>query len=171
MNSNFFTNRLAKAKRLVFITTVFIGLNSISALAHPMPNSVVLLDLKSKGVSAELQLPLNELELAFGNHVNDANSATLVQRLGPQLKAYLLKHIHPESDNHKPWTVAINDLEVQPVAQSPSGPYRELTVHLWLQAPPGESTLSHCFAYRNYGDSLCLEPKWKKRKRMGNSLS
>lgn len=155
MSINVFTSRLTKLKRLVFITTVFIALNSVSAWAHPMPNSVVLLDLKSKGVSAELQLTLNELELAFGSYVNDANSATLVQRLGPALKAYLLKHIHPESDGHKLWTVTVDDMVVQPVAQSASGPYRELTVHLLfllvllLPAP----LLVSCKRYRMHGVS------------------
>ncbi|RYY30138.1 MAG: HupE/UreJ family protein [Sphingobacteriaceae bacterium] len=112
-----------------------------------MPNSAVLLDIKSKGVSAEIQLPLSELELAFGNHLIDANSTSLVQRLGPQLKAYLLKHIHPVSTGKQPWTVTINDMMVQPVAQSPSGPYRELTVHLWLQPPPGESSRAFTLNY------------------------
>ncbi|MGI4751115.1 MAG: HupE/UreJ family protein [Janthinobacterium lividum] len=112
-----------------------------------MPNSVVLLDIKSDGVSAEMQLPLNELELAFGNHVNDNNSETLVKRLGPQLKDYLLKHIHPVSPDGKAWTVNIEDMLVQPVAQSPSGPYHELTVHLILQPPAGASSRNFTLNY------------------------
>ncbi|RZJ57248.1 MAG: HupE/UreJ family protein [Hymenobacter sp.] len=112
-----------------------------------MPNSAVFLDIKSNSVSAEIQLPLNELELAFGSHVNDSNSATLVKRLGPALKRYLLKHIHPVSPDGKAWTVNIYDLLVQPVAQSPSGPYRELTVHLLLQPSSGESSRNFTLNY------------------------
>ncbi|MGI4803304.1 MAG: HupE/UreJ family protein [Janthinobacterium lividum] len=138
---------MTNVRRLVILTAIAIFIFPAKLFAHPMPNSVVLLDLKSSGVSAELQLPLNELELAFGNHVNDANSETLVKRLGPQLKTYLLKHIHPVTADKKPWTVSINDMVVQPVEQSPSGPYHELTVHLWLQPPTGASTRNFILNY------------------------
>ena len=143
-----FSSRLVFAKRLAFLATaVFTLLFSAEIWAHPMPNSVVLLDLKSDGVSAELQLPLSELELAFGHQVNDQNSATLVKRLGPQLKAYLFSHIHPESTDHQQWKVTVGDLSVQPVEQSPSGPYRELTVHLQMLPPSGKSTRNFILNY------------------------
>ncbi|MGI4022009.1 MAG: HupE/UreJ family protein [Janthinobacterium lividum] len=143
-----FSSRLIQFKRLVFfIAASFIICLSLPVSAHPMPSSAVLLDIKSNGVSAELQLPLNELELAFGNHLNDNNSETLVQRLGPQLKAYLLKHIHPVSADGKAWTVAIENMLVQPVAQSQSGPYHELTVYLWLQPPSGASSRTFTLNY------------------------
>ncbi len=148
MINRIFSSRLTQVKRLVLLTvTSFIVCFSLDVLAHPMPNSVVLLDIKSTSVSAEIQLPLNELELAFGNNVNDNNSATLVKRLGPQLKDYLLKHIHPISPDEKAWEVIINDMQVQPVVQSASGPYRELTVHLLLQPPAGESSRNFTLNY------------------------
>lgn len=147
MIKHIFSSRLAFVKRLVFYTAVFTGINfPFRILAHPMPTSVVLLDIKSNGVSAELQLPLNDLELAFGHNLMQ-HPETILQQFGPQLKAYLLQHIHPESANHQPWKVTLNDLVVQPVAQSPSGPYNELTVHLWLQPPVGASSRNFIFNY------------------------
>ena len=115
-------------------------------MAHPMPNSVVLLDIKADRVDAELQLPLSELELAFGHDVNH-NSDGLIQRLSPQLKAYLLQHIHPVSPDGMLWIVTVKNMLVQPVQDSPSGPYKELTVHLILTPPANGSTRKFTFNY------------------------
>jgi len=114
--------------------------------AHPMPNSMVLLDIQPTGVTAELKLPLNELELAFEQDVTK-NPETLVKRLGPQLKAYLLQHIRPTSPDNRPWKVELQDMEVQPVEESASGPYQELTVHLWLQPPARASSRTFTLNY------------------------
>lgn len=114
--------------------------------AHPMPNSVVLLDIQPEGVSAELQLPLSELQLAFGHEVA-LNPETLVKRLGPQLRTYLLQHVRPISPDNHPWTVKVQDMTIQPVEESASGPYQELTVRLWLQPPAGASSRAFTFNY------------------------
>lgn len=116
---------------------IFILADVDRAAAHPMPNTIILLDIKSDMVTAELQLPLNELELAFGHDVN-SNSDNLLKRLGPQLKAYLLQHIKAYAPDGKLWKVTINDMVVQPVEESASGPYKELTVHVRL-VPPGDA--------------------------------
>ncbi|MBD1365070.1 HupE/UreJ family protein [Mucilaginibacter sp. ZT4R22] len=111
-----------------------------------MPNSVVLLDIKPQMVTAELQLPLNELELAFGHDVN-RNSDKLVERLGTQLKAYILQHVHPVGSDGRNWAVSLQDMLVQPVQQSESGPYKELTVHLVLIPTDGNSTRNFTLNY------------------------
>ncbi|RZA03139.1 MAG: HupE/UreJ family protein [Sphingobacteriaceae bacterium] len=104
-----------------------------------MPNTLILLDIRSDKVSAELQLPLNELELAFGHDVN-RNSNNLINRLGTQLKSYLLQHIKVFTPEGKPWTVTIDDMQVQPVQESTSGPYKELTVQVTLVPPANANT-------------------------------
>jgi hypothetical protein len=115
--------------RLFFLFLIFVLADIPRMAAHPMPNSIILLDIKSDKVTAELQLPLNELELAFGHDVN-RNSNNLIKRLGPQIAAYLLQHIQVFTPGGKPWAVAIDDMQVQPVQESASGPYQELTVHI-----------------------------------------
>lgn len=116
------------------------------AVAHPMPNSVILLNIQKAGIAVELQLPLSELQLAFGNDV-DKNTETLVKRLGPELKEYILSHVHPVGSGGKIWVVSVNDLLVQPAEQSTKGLYQELTVHLWLQPSDGENTRSFILNY------------------------
>lgn len=107
--------------------------------AHPMPNSVVLLDVQSDKVYAELQLPLNELELAFGHQANQ-HPQTLVNRLSPGLKSYIIRHIHPLSKDGKAWNVSVENLLVQKIPASASGPYYELHAKVLMIPPAGEST-------------------------------
>ncbi len=130
-------------RRLFFLFLIFAFAD---VAAHPMPNTIILLDVRSDKVTAELQLPLNELELAFGHDVN-RNSNNLVARLGPQITAYLLKHIQVFTPGGKPWAVAIDDMQVQPVQQSASGPYKELTVHLSLVPPASATTRQFNLSY------------------------
>ncbi len=106
--------------------------------AHPMPNSLVVLDLHPNGVAAELQLPLGELAPAFGYDVA-RHPETLVRNFGPELQAYLMQHVRPVSPDGRPWTVRAGKLHVHASEQTATGPYQELTAQLWLQPPAGAS--------------------------------
>lgn len=137
-NINIFS-RLLNGRLIILTVFCFVLTGVQKVAAHAMPNSVVLLDIKSDRVNAELQLPLNEMESAFGYQINH-QSDHLVERLGKQLKAYLLQHIHAVSPDGFPWQIEITDMNLQPVVQSANGPYKELTVHLWLKPSSGERT-------------------------------
>lgn len=126
-------------QRLGYLLMLALIVVSGQAFAHPMPNSLVLLNLQPDGVAAELQLPLSELQLAFGKDVNH-DASTLVERLGTELRAYILAHVRPVSDDNRLWSVTIRDMKVTPVEESASGPYQELSVNLWLQPPAGASS-------------------------------
>ncbi|MCI1186724.1 HupE/UreJ family protein [Hymenobacter sp. DH14] len=119
---------------------------AFGAQAHPMPNSVVLLDLHPTGVGAELQLPLGELQAAFGHDVAQ-HPETLVARLGPELRAYLAQHVRSSSPNGRPWAVAVRDLHVHAAEQTATGPYQELTARLWLTPAEGESPRAFTLNY------------------------
>lgn len=108
------------------------------AFAHPMPNSMLVLDLQPTGVAAELQLPLGELQLAFGRDVA-RHPETLVAHLGPELRAYIQAHVRPVSPDGRVWSVAVGKLGVGAAEQTATGPYQELTAQLWLQPPAGAS--------------------------------
>lgn len=126
-------------QRLGYLLMLALIVVSGQAFAHPMPNSMVLLNLQPDGVAAELQLPLSELQLAFGKDVA-SDASTLVERLGAQLSAYIIAHVRPVSDDNRAWSIAIRDMKVTAVEQSASGPYQELSVNLWLQPPAGASS-------------------------------
>ncbi|QJD81213.1 HupE/UreJ family protein [Spirosoma rhododendri] len=108
-----------------------------------MPNSGVLLNVHADRIDAELQIPLVELQLAWGHAVNDS-SAGLVARLGPQLRDYLRSHIRPQSPDGRFWTVSVGELVAHETQNPIVGVYRELTAQVQMIPPgvdsPGEST-------------------------------
>ena len=77
----------------------------------------------------------HELGLAFGRDASQ-NAETLVQRLAPELKSYLLAHIRPAS-GERPWTVEVNEMRVGDAEQTQAGKYQEITVRLDLRPPAG----------------------------------
>ena len=116
------------------------------APAHPMPNSVVLLTIHADRIDAEVQIPLSELQAAFGHAVNDS-SATLVARLGPQLRDYLNHHIRPQSPDGRAWTVFVGALAVQETQNLINGTYRELKAQIRLVPSTGETVRRFVFHY------------------------
>lgn len=102
--------------------------------AHPMPNSMVVLNVHEKSISGELMLPLGELQSAIGMSVND-RSERLVERLGDSLRMYLKQHIRPRSFEGKPWTVTLGEMNVIETKNELTGDYKELIVHFEM-APP-----------------------------------
>lgn len=132
-------------KRLMACLLVLISL-SYSATAHPMPNSVVLLAVQQGHIEAEIQLPLSELQFAFSRAVNDS-SARLVERLGPQLRVYLMQHIRPQTPDGRAWVVVVTDLRVDSTQNPINGTYRELVVHCHLTPPAGASVRKFSFRY------------------------
>ncbi|MFD2937361.1 HupE/UreJ family protein [Spirosoma flavum] len=116
-----------------------------------MPNSVVLLNVHANRIDAELQIPLVELQSAWGHAVNDS-SAGLVERLGPQLRAYLKSHIRPQSPNGRFWSVSVGELTVRQSQNPINGIYRELTAKVQMIPPvgpssPGEDVRQFTFYY------------------------
>ncbi|GAB4006338.1 HupE/UreJ family protein [Spirosoma migulaei] len=111
-----------------------------------MPNSVVLLNVHANRIDAELQIPLVELQSAWGHAVNDS-SAGLVERLGPQLRAYMKMHIHPQSPDGRFWTVSVGKLTVHESQNPINGVYRELTAQVQMMPPSGEDVRQFTFHY------------------------
>ena len=112
---------------------------SRAAGAHPMPHSVLLLDIKANGVDAELQWPLKELQLALPGEQLDTNTSTLLRRKGPWLDAYLQQHLRITDEAGRAWTWSITGKSVTDTAQEETGAFHELIYKLWLQPPAGSS--------------------------------
>ncbi|MDO7844856.1 HupE/UreJ family protein [Hymenobacter sp. M29] len=139
--------QLRRSLRPFFLAALLLLLlSSPAARAHPMPNSVVLLDLHPGGVAAEVQLPLGQLEIAFGHNITE-HPETLVQRLGPELRAYIQQHVRPETPDGQPWAVAVRELRIGSAEQTDTGPYQELTAQLWLTPPAGATARAFAFRY------------------------
>lgn len=124
---------------MVFLIGLLVAWLPNPSPAHPMPNSVVLLTIHANRIDAELQIPLVELQSAWGHAVNDS-SARLVERLGPQLRAYLQAHIRPKSPDGRFWTVSVGELTVHESQNPINGVYRELTAQVQMTPPAGPSS-------------------------------
>ncbi len=142
-----FKDRRLQPKRL-FIVLALLMFGNFTAqfgYAHQQPTTIVLLDVSPDKVGMEMQVPLSELELAFGHDVTE-NTDTLVERLSPQLTEYLKNHIHPMTGNAS-WAVDITDMKVGKAEQTQSGPYQEITFHLVLTPPANVSTRNFTLNY------------------------
>ncbi len=117
-----------------------------TTLAHQQPTTIVLLDVNPDKVSMELQIPLNELELAFGRDVSQ-NTDHLIERLSPQIKDYLLAHVHPATLENQLWSLAVTNMELGKAEQTQSGPYQEIKIFLDLTPPNGATTRQFVLNY------------------------
>ncbi|MFT4024447.1 MAG: HupE/UreJ family protein [Flavihumibacter sp.] len=110
------------------------------AFAHQAPTTIVLVDVSPSTVSLELQLPVPELELAFGNDIGK-DPEHLVARFGAQLKEYLLAHIHVYRQRELPWQAAVDELHMAKGYYPENGlPYWELIASVAITPPAGVST-------------------------------
>ena len=150
INHRFILNsRLPKRWRLFFFTTfvVCVALMPATSYAHQSPNSLLFLDVSPGKVAMEIQLPIPELELAFGNDISK-NPETLIERLGPQLKEYIKAHIHAYITKERPWQVVIESLKMDKGKYIESNiDYWEVVAHIVLTPLPGESTRKFMLDY------------------------
>jgi len=116
-------------------------------LAHQSPNTNILLDINTKMVAMELQIPIPELALSFDHNISKS-PATIVEDYGDRLKAYLKAHIHAWVDKENPWLIDIVSMNMDKGIQAFSGPpFWELRVHLNLQPNQGEDTRKFMLDY------------------------
>lgn len=134
--------------RLFILAAAFLfGIFAVQkSFAHQQPTTLVFLDVTADKVAMELEIPLTELELAFGNGVSQ-NADTLIERLEPQLKEYLLAHIRPKTAANQPWTVAVKEMKLGEAEQTQSGKYQEIKINLDLLPPPHADTRNFILDY------------------------
>jgi len=132
---------------------IFVSIFAIAALrptissAHQTPNTLVFLDASPNRVALELQMPLSELELAFGNNISKSPE-TLIEKFGTQLTEYLKAHIHAYSKKTAPWNVEIEALRMDKGKYIENGiDYWEVVANVVIIPQPGESTRKFMLDY------------------------
>lgn len=135
-------SRYVKIMRLFFLFMMF----RVTVSAHQTPNTVMLLDASPGKVAMELQLPVSELELAFGAAIK--NPENFAQQMAAEINQYLLAHIHAYVQKDKPWLVAINGLQMDKGREIESGTaYWELIAQISLTPNAKENTRKFTLAY------------------------
>lgn len=134
-------------KKNIIAGLVWLILNLGKASAHPSPNSLLFMDIDPGRVTLEIQLPVPELELAWG-HALSKDPATIVDRLGPPLKDYLLQHIHAYGEKEHPWGITIASIKMDKGAYADSNiPYWEVNATLVFTPHPHDNTRDFFLAY------------------------
>ncbi|MFJ3775355.1 HupE/UreJ family protein [Streptomyces sp. NPDC090075] len=136
--------RLVAGIAIVVPATLLLGASP--AAAHPMPHSVVQLDVYQSSVAARLELPVSDFSRASGIDLTRTTKARLPSRAAA-VRAYLLKHIHPTTAQGKAWRVSIGALSLSRTQQTSTGPYRELTARATLTPPAGADVRHFTFDY------------------------
>ena len=135
--------------RLLFFAAFFAvtALMPLTSCAHQSPNSLVFLDVSPHSVAMEIQMPVPELELAFGNDISK-NPEMLIEKFGPQLKEYLKAHIYAYANKSDRWSVDVDELRMNKGKYIENGiAYWEVVAHLTLKPRPGESTRKFMLDY------------------------
>ncbi|MFB9990895.1 HupE/UreJ family protein [Deinococcus oregonensis] len=130
---------------LTWVLALVLSLLAGRGLAHPMPTTTVQLDLHSTYVSADLAVPLNELQLATGWKL--VNNPQALTQYGQALRTYLRAHLALTASSGAAWTVEIGEPSVLEAQQTAAGLYQEFRVSARLTPPAGASVRDFTLRY------------------------
>ncbi|MFL6157461.1 MAG: HupE/UreJ family protein [Marmoricola sp.] len=117
---------------------VLLGVSS-PASAHVVPTSTVQLSIGQSAVTADVAIPLSDVEAASGIDLGDETQADVDDQTAA-IKAYLLAHFRPTSDDGTAWTVSAGSLRVTATGNpATTGRYAELETTVTLTPPVGTS--------------------------------
>lgn len=137
----------ASIMRKYFVVPVVMLLTAFGAYAHPMPASVMLLDVKKDFIAAELQWPLKEFQLVFPPEDIDSSYTTLIERKSKWLDDYLLSHFTITDSAGRNWKITVTNKRITDDEQAATGRYHELVFSLLLQPPPKQSPRNFIMHY------------------------
>lgn len=103
--------------------------NIRNAFAHPMPNSLVLLNIQDDKVEMQLQLPVQELELAYGKNLQNINQQYINDH-HTELSSYILSHTVIYSKDKELWNVSVTNIKLDSIQSELNGVYKELIYDL-----------------------------------------
>ncbi|MEU9450846.1 HupE/UreJ family protein [Streptomyces sp. NPDC048277] len=131
------THALRMLTGIAVAVTAALLLAAPPAAAHPMPHSVLLLDVHETSVAAELELPVSDFSRASGIGLDGDTTARQLTARTAAIRTYLAAHVRPTTTRGTAWTVALGAMALSRTEQTSTGPYRELTVQATLTPPAG----------------------------------
>lgn len=133
---NWLTTALRLVAGIAIAVPAALLLGASPAAAHPMPHSVVQLDVYKDSVTARLELPVGDLATASGIDLTTIKSSALPTK-AEAVRTYLAQHIRPTTLKGEAWQVSIGALSLGRTQQTSTGPYRELVAEAVLTPPAG----------------------------------
>ncbi|MGI4943979.1 MAG: HupE/UreJ family protein, partial [Janthinobacterium lividum] len=110
-------------------------MGSLPAFAHQMPKSAVLLDFRSHGVGAELQLPIDRLQVALHHDGSGLPAPGPADMLGAErnrVTSYVLSHVRASTRTGASWSIDVLGMDERTIDGDP-----DLVVRLDLMPPEG----------------------------------
>jgi hypothetical protein len=104
-----------QGKILVFLVGLLI---SSKLFSHPLPNTVVNLNVQSNSIVMKIQIPLQDFEIAFKSKVTSKETFLIAN--------YFSKHITIEDKNHDLWKMKFIDYHIQQNKAAFVGKYQEI---------------------------------------------
>lgn len=123
-------------RRVALLALALVALATVSARAHLMPNSVILLDFGPRKVTADIVLPLNDVAAATGRDRMRGDAADKAF-----IASYVREHLDVRAPDGRAWSVAVGavtidasgggvDARVPVMLAPPAGaPVRRFTLH------------------------------------------
>ncbi|MEV5525655.1 HupE/UreJ family protein [Streptomyces prunicolor] len=143
---NWLTTALRLVAGIAIAVPAALLLGASPAAAHPMPHSVVQLDVYQDSVTARLALPVGDFTTASGIDLNTIKSTALPTKAAA-IRTYLARHIQPTTLKGELWQVSIGALSLSRTEQTSTGPYRELIAKAVLTPPTGADVRHFTLGY------------------------
>ena len=105
---------------------------SLNAIAHPAPNSILIVDVRESVIDAELHLPIPELQLAVPFKISND-----VTNLYSELEKYVQSHVAFTDASGQYWKLQVLTLNVETTGNKAVGITNEIVAQLRLVPPPG----------------------------------
>jgi len=141
---------------LALLLCAWLATPATIAYAHPMPRSLVFLDFDRDALRLELRLPVDRLELGFGESLERDARSGLTSEHERQLIDYIRAHVGVRSPDGRPWTIAVERIAMTPKGE-PSDtlatlgdaavPRDELVAVVRLAPPAGASPRAFSLHY------------------------
>lgn len=130
-------------RRLLALLVVM--LTPVAASAHPMPSTVISLDIGESAVRAEIAVPLIELDLALGTVLSAAPEAGIAAA-AESLSSYLLAHTQVTGAGGEAWTVSVTEIASN-AGEEADPAFPEMLAHLVFTPPAGVTTARFVLHY------------------------
>lgn len=131
-------SRLIYFRRLFFIFMSLMG--TCQVFGHASPNSLIIMEVAPKEVHLEVQLPIPELELAFGQSLSK-HPEKVIDTWGEDIKKYLLQHIKVYVSPERPWNISLTQLGLKKgLYEDQITPYWEVVADI-VAVPVGEEDI------------------------------
>ncbi len=138
---------MMRLSRLLLLLMILVSLLAPKHIcAHPMPNTIILLDVHESSIEAELQLPLQEFERAFGKQFA-GNSAHALEQYRLEVASYLVRHSFAQTKNGQNWFVECKNISLDSTSTAINGQFVELRARLVLKPPQGASVRDFVWRY------------------------